>query len=776
MSFNTEVEQVCRKSIGIELEKQIVALKTLHKIFKNNDVSIPEEDINVYDEILKQFKRIIGTSFHKCLPEVIDKLFNDLLHSHGVKEDVFKLSEINYIIGAMTDQMKDPHSFEESCEIIHSKDEFNKWYAMACIFGGFDEKYENIKYDEIQDSTNETPLNFKETIWFGLLIEDISDWTNKYKPDVNKHSVIGKKSNIYKFFLSQDNKTQAQIIAYLKSCLDDPDRAFESDWHDSSLYEKKDKEYEWYWSFSGGLITELSRLLVLLYQQMDSPSYKTSRVLFSVLLYFYESVSRWYTLEHIESVMPSVSFKKTCPKEKVEEIVKFTQNYRKKIDIGFGFYSGANNDLDYFFENKFNQYIGINTPLLAYDNWALSCQKMITQFTSEEQKQWVEFFDYCYTLKNKPSKTWYKKLSQLTIINNQTTFLTHGIAFLSFLDGADNQERYDDIYINGWTYFHEEYQRKISLHAINHLNKKPLCGLIYALGYFNKENTLLADTLTVAVEHLSLSIFDWGSKSTKVALASVYCLAEFKTDIAKKQLTSIADNTQDQQVLKQATNHLNKLGYTWKKKPVIKINNQYMDLKQKITVDQWKNFIKKNQSIINSERYKEAIKTIVDYGWAFTPEIGGALILEFILRNFSRNYQCIQPLLDKKMNYMTYLIQQGASLDFHATLYDEPETGTPLMQASQRACPELVKLLLDEGAEPDSQDEKGYTALMYACGQVYPKSAAKWFAQEEFLENIKHLINAGADTHLKSDNKKTALSIAKLSKHQQAIEYLTMYP
>jgi len=60
---------------------------------------------------------------------------------------------------------------------------------------------------------------------------------------------------------------------------------------------------------------------------------------------------------------------------------------------------------------------------------------------------------------------------------------------------------------------------------------------------------------------------------------------------------------------------------------------------------------------------------------------------------------------------------------------------------------EIVRILLREGANPDAQQEKGFTALHAAALNNNP-------------EMVKALLDAGADASLRSDDGKTALDMA----------------
>ena len=73
--------------------------------------------------------------------------------------------------------------------------------------------------------------------------------------------------------------------------------------------------------------------------------------------------------------------------------------------------------------------------------------------------------------------------------------------------------------------------------------------------------------------------------------------------------------------------------------------------------------------------------------------------------------------------------------------------------------PEVVKILLDKGAEPNAVDsDEHFTALMHA-------------AAEGHLEVVKVLMSKGADHTLKDIDGDDAASFAQQSGHTQVVEY-----
>ena len=70
---------------------------------------------------------------------------------------------------------------------------------------------------------------------------------------------------------------------------------------------------------------------------------------------------------------------------------------------------------------------------------------------------------------------------------------------------------------------------------------------------------------------------------------------------------------------------------------------------------------------------------------------------------------------------------------------------------------EQVKVLLEQGSDPNQTDEEGYSALHAA-------------AENGYLDIVQLLIQQGADAHYKSEY--TALQLAEMADQHQIVEYL----
>lgn len=108
----------------------------------------------------------------------------------------------------------------------------------------------------------------------------------------------------------------------------------------------------------------------------------------------------------------------------------------------------------------------------------------------------------------------------------------------------------------------------------------------------------------------------------------------------------------------------------------------------------------------------------------------------------------------------------GASVD------EENNDGiTPLILASRKARPDLVKLLLEHGAEPSIRGAAGNTALIFACeGRHASDNDPTYTSRME--ECIRLLVGAGADINAANDLGETSLHWAATLLNERVAEVL----
>jgi ankyrin repeat protein len=85
---------------------------------------------------------------------------------------------------------------------------------------------------------------------------------------------------------------------------------------------------------------------------------------------------------------------------------------------------------------------------------------------------------------------------------------------------------------------------------------------------------------------------------------------------------------------------------------------------------------------------------------------------------------------------------------------------TALMRASQNGHVEIVRLLLEKGAQIDTQSNTGFTALMAAS-----------FASGT-IECVRLLLEKGANMYIKNKHGKTVKDVAKSKGHADIIQLL----
>jgi ankyrin repeat protein len=99
---------------------------------------------------------------------------------------------------------------------------------------------------------------------------------------------------------------------------------------------------------------------------------------------------------------------------------------------------------------------------------------------------------------------------------------------------------------------------------------------------------------------------------------------------------------------------------------------------------------------------------------------------------------------DKRLPVARFLLEKGADVNAQAK-----DGISPLMLAAVSGQPDMVKLLLEKGAKVGLTDERGWTALSWAC---------KW---GEDVESVEALLAGGADLNQSTDKGETPLAMAK---------------
>jgi hypothetical protein len=107
---------------------------------------------------------------------------------------------------------------------------------------------------------------------------------------------------------------------------------------------------------------------------------------------------------------------------------------------------------------------------------------------------------------------------------------------------------------------------------------------------------------------------------------------------------------------------------------------------------------------------------------------------------------------------VAFLLENGANINDkeYRDLIDQ----TPLIIAAQNGCTDIVRILLDAGANIEHKNDQGENALISA-------------AQEGHIDTVKLLLEAGADINQSNSDGETSLDLAiRLRQKKELIELL----
>ena len=169
-------------------------------------------------------------------------------------------------------------------------------------------------------------------------------------------------------------------------------------------------------------------------------------------------------------------------------------------------------------------------------------------------------------------------------------------------------------------------------------------------------------------------------------------------------------------------------------------------------------------------RLLKLAQLIEEYGYQFEEDISSNLLLHFSDEHLYSNSrdQPIREQFENNESFLDFLIERGADINYFK---NRGERMTPLMNAAYQNNYQLVDYLLRKGAYPNALNKKGYTALMFASGQIYMTVS---LCPDYDLEAMKLLLENGADPTIKVGNR-TALSIAKKSENTLGVKLLESY-
>ena len=111
------------------------------------------------------------------------------------------------------------------------------------------------------------------------------------------------------------------------------------------------------------------------------------------------------------------------------------------------------------------------------------------------------------------------------------------------------------------------------------------------------------------------------------------------------------------------------------------------------------------------------------------------------------------------INRVIEILNSGVDIDYGGGDYNQ----TALISSARDGQYEIVKLLLERGANPDIKDTLGNTALMYSV----------YFVEDSDLSIVELLLESGADPNIRDNDGETAYDIA-LKSNSRNIEIINI--
>jgi len=127
-----------------------------------------------------------------------------------------------------------------------------------------------------------------------------------------------------------------------------------------------------------------------------------------------------------------------------------------------------------------------------------------------------------------------------------------------------------------------------------------------------------------------------------------------------------------------------------------------------------------------------------------------------------RNNEFIEAVMRGKDKLMLGTLESKADINCRSALNER----TALILAAGNSCFPIVNILVSNKADINAVDDKGVSALMYAC------AGSKAASKKESNRIVRLLLINKADSSLESKKESTALSLAQYYKNQGALDLL----
>jgi len=367
----------------------------------------------------------------------------------------------------------------------------------------------------------------------------------------------------------------------------------------------------------------------------------------------------------------------------------------------------------------------------------------LIKVNSLDDKFYEDIFDKDFNIYDKNSK---KNLDKLVYLYKKYSFFVfNDIKIILFVLSACGS-------LEDFSVFYQIFKKNRSLYNNEILRYVYLFSILYDnLNVFNFLNNKEKELIKYFDEVVKIPVFILAAKYKSIKIVNDFIVkgVDINTTDKRKNTALIwASYYGHIEIVKLLINKIIENRKNIKGEYNIKkYNNKYIDAKNNngMTALVW----------ASSVNHADVVKLLIENGSSLDKS-GAMAILESV---YWGNISVVKILIDKIIENRKYIKDKKEIEEYnnkYLNVKDKEYKKTPLIWAAYRGYAEIVKLLLDAGADFNERDDDGQTALIGA-------------AISGHAEIVKLLIEKGADVNIEDKYNKTALDYAEKDEIKQLL-------